>query len=135
MTGVQTCALPISGSVLGARIEGIDLARSLGERAVADIRGALGRHGVLCFPGQALAAAELAAFALETILAIKEFIAFEPAGVRSGAEAKQARADRGDIGDPIFLLAFDTASRHVFLKPARQIFFEFASSHDNEPSS
>lgn len=53
------------GDVLGARIEAVDLARPLGERAVADILWALGDRGVLCFPGQNLDPPELAAFAAQ----------------------------------------------------------------------
>jgi taurine dioxygenase len=53
------------GDVLGARIEEIDLAQPLGERAVKDILFALGERGVLCFPGQNLEPAALAAFAAQ----------------------------------------------------------------------
>ena len=51
-----------SGAILGARVEGVDLAEPLGERDFGTILGALGRHGVLCFPGQRLDAASLKAF-------------------------------------------------------------------------
>jgi taurine dioxygenase len=50
-------------AVLGARIEGIDLARPLGEDERRAILGALGERGVLCFPGQSLTPEQLAAFA------------------------------------------------------------------------
>lgn len=50
------------GGVLGARIEGVDLARPLDEEERRAILRALGERGVLCFPGQALDPAALAAF-------------------------------------------------------------------------
>jgi taurine dioxygenase len=43
-----------TGAVLGATVRGIDLAEPLGERDLAQILLALGRHGVLRFPGQHL---------------------------------------------------------------------------------
>ena len=43
-----------TGAVLGAVAHGIDLAQPLGERDMAEILLALGRHGVLRFPGQQL---------------------------------------------------------------------------------
>ncbi len=52
-----------SGEILGARIDGLDLARCLDEAEIAFIRDALGRYGVLCFPHQQLTAAQLKAFA------------------------------------------------------------------------
>ncbi len=51
-----------TGGVLGARVEGIDLGQVLEATMVADLLAALGRHGVLCFPGQSLDPAALAAF-------------------------------------------------------------------------
>jgi taurine dioxygenase len=51
-----------SGDILGARIEGVDLRRPLGEDAVRGLLQALAEHGVLCVPDQSLAPAELAAF-------------------------------------------------------------------------
>ena len=51
-----------SGGVLGARIEACDLRQPLAAGEVAAIRQALADHAVLCFPGQSLAPAELAAF-------------------------------------------------------------------------
>ena len=47
---------------LGARVEGIDLAQPLVEPDFRRILRALGEHGVLCFPGQALDAPALAGF-------------------------------------------------------------------------
>src|SRR5687768_2854422 len=52
-----------SGKILGARVTGIDLAQPIGSRDFASIFGALGRHGVLCFPEQQLDAAALRDFA------------------------------------------------------------------------
>jgi taurine dioxygenase len=49
-------------SGVGARISGIDLAQPLQGDAFRQILRALGHHGVLCFPQQALDAAELSAF-------------------------------------------------------------------------
>jgi len=47
---------------LHARIDGIDLSRPLSDETFAKIEAALGRHGVLSFPGQRLAPAEQKAF-------------------------------------------------------------------------
>jgi taurine dioxygenase len=52
-----------SGSTLGARIEGLDLARPLEEREVESIIQALGRYGVISFPRQRLTAREHRDFA------------------------------------------------------------------------
>jgi taurine dioxygenase len=49
--------------VLGATVHGVDLARPLGRDDFGAILGALGRYGVLCFPGQQLDTAALKAFA------------------------------------------------------------------------
>jgi len=50
------------GDILGARIEGIDLAQPLSHPAFATICRALGDHGVVCFPRQQLDAAALKRF-------------------------------------------------------------------------
>ncbi|HJT61838.1 MAG TPA: TauD/TfdA family dioxygenase [Burkholderiales bacterium] len=52
-----------TGKMLGARIEGLDLARPLDEREVEGIIQALGRYGVLSFPRQRLTAREHRDFA------------------------------------------------------------------------
>jgi len=52
-----------SGRVLGAAIEGLDLAGSLEERQVEAIVEALGRYGVVRFPRQRLSAQQQKAFA------------------------------------------------------------------------
>jgi taurine dioxygenase len=52
-----------SGKMLGARIEGLDLARPLEEREVENIIQALGRYGVVSFPRQRLTAREHRDFA------------------------------------------------------------------------
>jgi taurine dioxygenase len=51
-----------SGRALGARIEDIDLSRPVVPADAEAILDALGAQGVLCFPGQRLDAASLAAF-------------------------------------------------------------------------
>ncbi len=51
--------------VLGARIEGLDLAQPLAREAVRDILMALGERGVLCFRDQNLDPPGLAAFAAQ----------------------------------------------------------------------
>ncbi len=53
--------IPNAGT-LGARIEDIDLGRPLGDDAFRAILRALGRHGVLCFPGQTCDVPAFAAF-------------------------------------------------------------------------
>src|SRR6266540_1936852 len=52
-----------TGRVLGATVNGIDLARPLRDEDFSVILGALGRYSVLCFPRQHLDAAALKAFA------------------------------------------------------------------------
>jgi taurine dioxygenase len=52
-----------SGEVLGATVTGVDLRAPLSAGDFGRILLALGRHGVLCFPGQKLDAASLKAFA------------------------------------------------------------------------
>src|SRR5919205_1882480 len=47
---------------VGARVEGIDLSRSLSQADFRTILRALGERGVLSFPGQDLTAAQLSAF-------------------------------------------------------------------------
>ncbi|ANN64926.1 TauD/TfdA dioxygenase family protein [Bordetella bronchialis] len=52
-----------SGATLGARIEGVDLARPLSREDYRAIEQALGRYGVVCFPRQRLDAAALKRYA------------------------------------------------------------------------
>jgi taurine dioxygenase len=52
-----------SGQTLGARVENIDLADTLSDKDFRTLLRALGRHGVLCFPGQTFDTPALAAFA------------------------------------------------------------------------
>ena len=52
-----------TGRILGARVAGIDLSKPLRDEDFATIFAALGREGVLCFPGQTLEATELRDFA------------------------------------------------------------------------
>jgi taurine dioxygenase len=51
-----------SGETLGCRIEGMDLSRPLGRDQLGFTLRALADHGVVCFPGQRLAAAQQVAF-------------------------------------------------------------------------
>lgn len=51
-----------TGQVLGARVTGVDLARPLSDADFAVVLRALGEHGVLCFPGQAIDGHALKAF-------------------------------------------------------------------------
>jgi taurine dioxygenase len=51
-----------SGKILGASVQGVDLRGDLPASDFAAILRALGMHGVLCFPGQALEAADLRRF-------------------------------------------------------------------------
>src|SRR5712672_1161914 len=51
-----------TGEILGATVEGVDLANPLARREFAEILKALGRHGVLRFPAQQLEPAQLKAF-------------------------------------------------------------------------
>ncbi|OAI53122.1 taurine dioxygenase [Betaproteobacteria bacterium SCGC AG-212-J23] len=52
-----------SGSVLGASVEGLDLSRPLSSAEDQEVVAALGKYGVLRFPGQKLEAAQLKRFA------------------------------------------------------------------------
>jgi taurine dioxygenase len=52
-----------TGKVLGAKVLGADLSQPLNARDFGVILGALGRHGVICIPGQKLEAASLKDFA------------------------------------------------------------------------
>jgi alpha-ketoglutarate-dependent taurine dioxygenase len=54
-----------SNEILGARIEGLDLSQPLGHDDFALIVRALASHGVVCFPGQDLEAAQLKAFSAQ----------------------------------------------------------------------
>ncbi len=55
-------AIEPSGQILGATVKGMDLAKPLSDADFATILVALGRHGVLRFPGQKLEAIELRDF-------------------------------------------------------------------------
>src|SRR4030095_11781791 len=52
-----------AGKLLGARIEGMDLSRSLDEKDVEEIIQTIGHYGVLCFPKQRLTARQHKDFA------------------------------------------------------------------------
>ena len=52
-----------SGQILGASVEGLDLAEALSNADFAIVEQALGRHGVLCFPAQTLSSLALKTFA------------------------------------------------------------------------
>jgi taurine dioxygenase len=56
-------AIEPTGSVLGARLRGIDVTTSLSQDDLATIAAAVTQHGVICIPGQKLDAASLRAFA------------------------------------------------------------------------
>jgi taurine dioxygenase len=51
-----------SGKTLGCRIEGVDLSKPLGRDELGYTLCALADHGVVCFPGQRLTAAQQVAF-------------------------------------------------------------------------
>jgi len=51
-----------TGAILGATVEGLDLARPLSDATLGRLLVALGEHGFLRFPGQTLQSAELKAF-------------------------------------------------------------------------
>ncbi|GAA5235158.1 TauD/TfdA family dioxygenase [Verticiella sediminum] len=51
-----------SGQTLGARVEGLDLSRPIGEDDFTSLLQALGRYGVLSYPDQQLTAEQLRAF-------------------------------------------------------------------------
>ncbi len=47
-----------NSQILGARVEGLDLSQTLDDATFRAVLQALGRHGILCFPNQTLAAAQ-----------------------------------------------------------------------------
>jgi len=51
-----------TGQILGATLRGVDLRQDLSHQDFASVLRALGEHGVLCFPGQALEADDLRRF-------------------------------------------------------------------------
>ena len=51
-----------SGEILGARITGLDLAQPLNDKALGTVLQALGRYGVVSFPGQILEPGQQVAF-------------------------------------------------------------------------
>jgi taurine dioxygenase len=51
-----------TGQTLGATVTGVDLSKPVSDSDFATIISALGKHGVLCFPGQSLEAASLRDF-------------------------------------------------------------------------
>src|SRR5262245_60337713 len=55
-------AVEPTGQILGATVQGVDLAKPLSDADFATILRALGRHGVLRFPAQRLEAVELRDF-------------------------------------------------------------------------
>lgn len=58
----MTLRIVPSGATLGARIEGLDLARPLPDAVFEDLLQALGQHGVLSYPRQQLTPAQLRDF-------------------------------------------------------------------------
>ena len=52
-----------SGNILGARVEGLDLSQALSDEQFKALEAALGRHGVLSYPEQALSSQQLRDFA------------------------------------------------------------------------
>ena len=52
-----------SGNILGARVEGLDLSQVLSDEQFKTLEAALGRHGVLSYPEQALSSQQLRDFA------------------------------------------------------------------------
>lgn len=59
---ITTAIIP-TGETLGATVTGVDLSRPLDDRSFATILEALGRHGVLRFPGQKLTPPQMKQFA------------------------------------------------------------------------
>ncbi len=59
----MTLSIIPTGATLGARVEGLDLSQPLSNADFDQLLGALGRHGVLSYPGQTLTPAQLRDFA------------------------------------------------------------------------
>src|SRR5262245_2469897 len=62
LSGGGMTAVEPTGQILGATVQGVDLAKPLSDADFATILQALGRHGVLRFPAQRLEAVELRDF-------------------------------------------------------------------------
>lgn len=90
-----------TGQALGARVHGLDLRASLSDADFASILHALGEHGVLCFPGGALEAAELAAFSRRfgDLQVLKNISHHEP-GLPEVTILSNVRVDGKLIGAP-----------------------------------
>lgn len=89
-----------TGKILGATVRGID-PRRIGAEDFTTILRALGEHGVLCFPGQALEAADLRAFSQRfgEIQVIKNLPHHEP-GMPEVTILSNVRQDGKLIGAP-----------------------------------
>jgi len=90
-----------TGAVLGARVTGVDLRAGLPDADFARVLRALGEHGVLCFPGQALEAADLAAFSRRfgDLQVLKNIPHHEP-GMPEVTILSNVRVDGNLIGAP-----------------------------------
>ncbi|HEY1936231.1 MAG TPA: TauD/TfdA family dioxygenase [Acetobacteraceae bacterium] len=90
-----------SGKILGATVRGVDLHHDLAHADFAVILRALGEHGVLRFPGQALEAAELRGFSARfgEIQVIKGIPHHEP-GMPEVTILSNVRVDGKLIGAP-----------------------------------
>ncbi|MDB5805101.1 MAG: taurine dioxygenase [Betaproteobacteria bacterium] len=58
----MTLKITASGATLGASVEGLDLSQPLSDETFSQILKALGKHGVLSYPGQELSAQQLRDF-------------------------------------------------------------------------
>lgn len=69
-----------TGEILGARVTGVDLKQPLSDADFAAVLRALGEHGVLCFPGQALDPPALKSFSSRfgELQVVKGIPYFEP---------------------------------------------------------
>lgn len=90
-----------SGKTLGATARGVDLRQDLSRADFAAILRALGEHGVLCFPGQALEAADLRRFSgrFGALQVLKNIPHHEP-GMPEVTILSNVRVDGKLIGAP-----------------------------------
>ena len=90
-----------SGKVLGATVRGADLRQDLSREDFGAVLHALGEHGMLCFPGQALEAAELRRFSMRfgDIQVIKGIPHHEP-GMPEVTILSNVKVDGKLIGAP-----------------------------------
>ena len=84
-----------TGKILGATVRGVDLRQDLSRADFAAVLRALGEHGVLCFPDQALEAPDLKRFS-------NRFGDIRSGAGTSGVKSSDVRITPRKSHEPIF---------------------------------